>query len=482
VIRGVEMGHKMGPSREQLILFPESLEEAVGRDHPVRVIDAFVDSLDLGRLGFSKVVAQATGRPPYRPGDMLKLYLYGYQYQMRSSRRLEAESQRNTEVMWLTRRLMPAFKTIADFRKDHPRPIIDVCRAFVRFCRDQALVGGKVLVIDGTKINAVASPKQVMTPGSLKQKAEAIDRKIATYLAQMDTADREESEAEAQKIDVAAALEALKGGRLQIQQQAEALREQGLSQLVVTEPEAKLMRTAGQGYQVAYNAQTVVDAEHKLVVAFDLVNEGNDQRQLHPMAMAGQEAVGGKAVTVVADTGYSNGEHGQRCEDQGITAIVARMGTVNPKGKQYFARDRFSYDAQSDSWRCPAGETLTCRAVEKKAQQKKYWTNACRGCPLKASCTKSGKRIIVRHFFEDAREAMHQRALADPSWMKLRRCVVEHPYGTIKWMMGRPRFLLRGLKKAKAELALSILAYNLKRVTNIQGVPKLLASLQPAPA
>jgi len=226
----------------------------------------------------------------------------------------------------------------------------------------------------------------------------------------------------------------------------------------------------------------VVDAEHKLVVAFDLVNDGNDQRQLYPMAMAGKEAVGGEAVTVVADTGYSNGEHGQLCEDDGITAIVARMETVNPKGKQYFARDRFSYDAESDSWRCPAGETLTCRAIERKEQQKKYWTNACRGCPLKASCTKSGKRIIVRHFFEDAREAMHRRAMADPNWMKLRRCVVEHPYGTIKWMMGHPRFLVRGLKKAKSELALSVLAYNLKRVINILGVPKLLASLQPTPA
>ena len=476
------MAHKVGQSREQMVLFAERLEEAVGRDHPVRVIDAFVDSLDLSRLGFSKVVAEATGRPPYGPGDMLKLYLYGYQHQMRSSRRLEAEAGRNIEVMWLTGRLMPAFKTIADFRKDHPGPIIEVCRAFVQFCRGQALVGGKVLAVDGTKINAVASPKQVVTPKSLKEKAEAIDRKVAAYLAQMDAADREENEVEAPKIDVGAALTALKERRVEIQRQVEALSEQGLSQRVVSEPEAKLMRTARHGYQVAYNAQTVVDAEHKLVVAFDLVNDGNDERQLHPMALAGQAAVGGEAVTVVADTGYSNGEHGQRCEADGITAIVARMATVNPKGKQYFARDRFSYDTPSDSWRCPAGETLTCRTVDRKEQKKKYWTPACRGCPLKASCTKSGKRIIVRHFFEDAREAMHRRAMADPSWMKLRRCVVEHPYGTIKWMMGHPRFLVRGLKKAKGELALSVLAYNLKRVTNILGVAKLLAALQPTPA
>ena len=475
------MGHKIGQSREQMILFAERLDEVVGPDHPVRVIDAFVDSLDLGRLGFAKVVAEATGRPAYRPGDMLKLYLYGYQHQMRSSRRLEAESGRNVEVMWLTRRLMPAFKTIADFRKEHPRQIIEVCRTFVQFCRDQALVGGRVLVVDGTKINAVASRKRVLTAKSLKEKAAAIDRQIAAYLARMDEADREENEPEA-KLDVAGALAALKERRIEVQRQAEALSERGLSQWVETEPEAKLMRTARNGYQVAYNAQTVVDAEHKLVVAFDLVNEGNDQRQLYPMALAGQAAVGGAPVTMVGDTGYSNGEQGQLCEEAGITAIVPRMETVNPQGETFFARDRFSYDAESDSWRCPAGETLTCRTVDRTEQKKKYWTGACPDCPLKASCTKSDKRIIVRHFFEEAREAMHQRALADPDWMTLRRCVVEHPYGTIKWMMGHPRFLLRGLKKAKAELGLSILAYNLKRVTNILGVPKLLASLRPAPA
>jgi transposase len=476
------MAHKVGQSREQMILFPESLDEAVGRDHPVRVIDAFVDSLDLGQLGFLKVVAEATGRPPYAPGDLLKLYVYGYQNRTRSSRRLEAEAGRNIEVMWLTRRAAPAFKTIADFRKDHSQPIIKVCRAFVQFCREQSLVGGKVLAIDGTKINAVASPKRVITPQSLKQAAEAVDRKIAAYLAGMDEADREENGSDTPKLDVAAALAALQQRRVEIEQQAGELKEQGLSQLVVTEPEAKLMRTAVHGHQVSYNAQTVVDAEHKLVVAFDLTNEGNDQRQLHPMAVLGKEAVGGETVTVVADTGYSNGEQGQKCADDKIIAIVPRAETVNPMGKQYFARDRFSYDRDSDTWHCPAGKTLTCRDTDPDQQRKKYWTNACRNCPLKPNCTKSGKRVIVRHFFEDAREAMHRRATADPSWMKLRRCLVEHPYGTIKSMMGYPRFLVRGLRKAKSELALSVLAYNLKRVISIMGVQKLLAALQPAPA
>jgi transposase len=476
------MAHVTGQSREQTSLFPETLDEAVGADHPVRVIDAFVGSLDLTQLGFSKVVPEATGRPPYDPGDLLKLYVYGYQNQVRSSRRLAAEARRNIEVMWLTCRAVPAFKTIADFRKDHAEAIVGVCRAFVRFCREQALVGGTLLAIDGTKIDAVASRKQVVTAKELEKATAAVDRKIAAYLAQMDEADRDERTAQTDGVDVAAAVAALRARREQIQQQAEALAGRGLSQWVRTEPEAKLMRTARHGHQVAYNAQTVVDAENKLVVAFDLTNDGNDQCQLHPMAVAGREAVGGGEVTVVADAGYSNGEHGQRCEDDGITAIVPRAETVNPEGKEYFTRDQFSYDAASDSWRCPAGETLTHRETSWTEQKKKYGTKACAGCALKPKCTQAAGRTIIRHFHEEAREAMHRRAVSDPAWMRQRRMLVEHPYGTIKWMMGHPRFLLRGLKKAKSELALSVLGYNLKRVVNIMGVPALLQALLPSPA
>ena len=479
------MAHMTGQSRDQLALFPTTLNEAVRADHPVRVIDAFVDSLDLGALGFSKVAAEVMGRPPYAPGDLLKLYVYGYLNRVRSSRGLEREVQRNKEVMWLINCLTPAFKTIADFRKDHPKAIVEVCRAFIRFCRDQSLVGGELLAIDGTKVQAVASHKQVITPKSLEKAIAAIDRKITGYLVAMDQADREEQTQATVPMDGTAVVKALKElqeRREKMRQQAHQLARQGLSQLVVTEPEAKLMRTAHHGHQVAYNAQTVVDVEHKLIVAFDLTNEGNDQRQLHPMAVQGKEAVGAEQVTVVADAGFSNGEQGQRCEDDEITAIVPRAETVNPEGKQYFSRDQFTYDAGSDTWQCPAGETLACRQVSHTEQKKKYWSNACAGCALKPRCTKADKRLIVRSFYEDAREAMHQRAKSDPVWMKHRRETVEHPYGTMKWLMGYPRFLVSGLKKAKAELALGVLSYNLKRVINILGVPALLEALQPAPS
>jgi transposase len=479
------MAHLSGRSRDQLALFPTTLNDAVGIHHPVRVIDEFVDGLDLAGTGFSKVEAEVMGRPPYAPGDLLKLYLYGYVNRVRSSRGLEREAQRNVEVMWLVHGLTPAFKTIADFRKDHPRAIVEVCRQFIRFCRELSLVGGELIAIDGTKIEAVASRKQVITPKSVEKTMAALDRKIAAHLAAMDEADRQEETQGATTIDegaVAKALQRLREKRERAQQQADHLAAQDLSQQVLTEREAKLMRTARHGYQVAYNAQTVVDAEHKLIVAFDLTNEGNDHCQLHPMAMQGKEALEVEQVTAVADAGYSNGAHGQRCEADGITAIVPRAETVNTEGKQYFSRDRFTYDAGSDTWQCPAGETLTCHEVSHTEQKKKYWSAACEGCALKPQCTGAAKRLIVRQFYEDARDAMHQRAVNEPAWMAHRREMVEHPFGTIKWLMGYPRFLVRGLKKAKAELALAILSYNLKRVINILGVAAVLRALQPLPS
>jgi len=475
------MTHVAGQSRCQTTLFPEVLDEVIAADHQVRVIDAFVETLDLAQLGFSKVEAEATGRPPYAPGDLLKLYLYGYLNQVRSSRRLEREAQRNVEVMWLINRVTPAFKTIADFRKDHAPAIVGVCRAFIRFCREQSLFAAQLLAIDGTKIGAVASRKKVLTPKRIEKMTAAIDRKIAAYLAGMDDADRQERMDAAAPTDVAAAVAALREQRETLQQQAQMLARQGLSQRVIGELEARLMRTP-HGHQVAYNAQIAVDDKHHLIAAFDLTNDGNDEQQLHPMAAQAKEAVGAEQVTVVADTGYSSGEQGDRCALDNITAIVPRAEIVNTTGKQYFSRGQFSYDAASDSWRCPAGQTLTCRMVSPAQQQRRYWTDACGCCALKARCTGAARRLIYRSFHEDVLEAMNRRASDDPTWMKRRRELAEHPFGTMKWLMGMPRFLLRGLKKAKAELALGVLSYNLKRVMNALGVPALLQMLQPRPS
>jgi transposase len=483
MIRGVGMGHIVGQSRYQSTLFPEVPDDLVAEDHPVRVVDAFVDTRDLRRLGFSKVEAEATGRPPYLPGDLLKLYLYGYLNQVRSSRRLEREAQRNLEVLWLINRVRPSFKTIADFRKDHPQAIVEVCRSFITFCRKQALFGGELLAIDGTKIAAVASRKKVITPKKLGEQMKALDRKIADHLKAMDEADKEEEGTPVDRVDVPAVVKELQGQRADLERQAQVMKEQGLSQEVIGERDARLMRTANHGHQVAYNAQIAVDAEHHLIAAFDLTSECNDHRLLHPMAEQGKRALEVESVTAVADSGYSNGEHGERCEQAQITAIVPRAQTVNPKGEQYFGRDRFSYDAQSDSYQCPAGATLCVGKVSYTEAKKEYWNSkACGQCALKPQCTAAAKRSIVRSFHEDAREAMHRRAVSDPEWMTLRRCLVEHPFGTMKWLMGYPRFLVRGLVKAKSELALTVLSYNLKRVINTLGVQQLLLALRAAPA
>lgn len=475
------MAHVEGQSRYQATLFPEVLDDVIAADHQVRVIDALVATFDLAQLGFSRVEPEATGRPPYAPGDLLKLYLYGYLNQVRSSRRLEREAQRNVEVMWLINRVTPSFKTIADFRKDHARAIVGVCRTFISFCREQSLFGSQLVAIDGSKIGAVASRKKVITPRRLERQMAAVDRKIAAYLTEMDEADRQEPAAAPAVSDVAAAVAALREQRATLQQQAETLTKQGLSQVVIGETDAKLMRTP-RGHNVAYNAQIAVDAEHHLIAAFELTNEGNDEQQLLPMARAAKAAVEVEELTVVADTGYCNGEHGAGCAQDHITAIVPRPEMVNRAGKQYFSRDRFSYDAATDSWCCPAGETLTCRMNSPVQKRKRYATDACGGCALKPQCTGAARRLIYRSYHEDVVEAMHRRTTDDPGWMQRRRETAEHPFGTMKWLMGFPRFLVRGLEKAKAELALTVLSYNLKRSINILTVPTLLQQLQPRPS
>lgn len=473
------MAHVTGEYRHQRVLLAPSLDETMAADHPVRVIDAFIDSLDLSALQFSKVEAETTGRPPYHPGDLLKLYVYGYVNQMRSSRRLAREATRNLEMQWLVNRITPSFKTIADFRKDHVAAIVGVCQAFMRFCHDQELYGAELVAIDGTKIEAVASRKKVITPKLLEKKIEAMDAKIAAYLAAMDEADREENTAEAKPGDVAQALARLRHKREVIRVQAKRLSDQGLSQEVIGETEARLMKNARHGHQVTYNAQNAVDAKHGLIVAFELTNDCNDQCQLLPMAEKAKAALEAETLTVVADTGYSNGEQGEACAASAITAVVPRQKTVNPKGTQLFSREAFSYDTKDDSWTCPAGEKLTLSHVSRHNQAKYYTTKACGGCALKPRCTKAKRRKIARHFHEDAREVMHRRTIEDPNFMKRRRELAELPFAAIKWMLGYPRFLLRGLKKAKAELALVVLGFNMKRSIVIRGVPDLLKALQP---
>ncbi|RJF86724.1 IS1182 family transposase [Oleomonas cavernae] len=478
------MGHIEGSSRDQRELVAASLDERLDEAHVVRVIDAFVETLDLQALGFSRVAAGTLGRPAFHPGDLLKLYVYGYSNQMRSSRRLEREAVRNLEVQWLINRLMPSFKTIADFRKDHAQAIVAVTRSFVGFCRGHSLLGGALVAIDGSKIEAVASRKKVLTPKALAKQAAALDAKIAGYLAAMDAADRDDAAAEpaGSAPAVAAALAALRQRREDIQAQTKALADQGLSQLVIGEAEARLMKTAHHGHQVAYNAQTAVDGRHGLIAAFELTSDGNDLGQLLPMAEQAKAVLEVEALTVVADTGYSNGEQGKACAAAGITAAVPRPETVQTRDTTLFSRDAFRYDAAGDRWTCPAGATLTLFKTSQTEKVRHYRTEACAGCALKPQCTKAARRTIARHFYEDDRQAMHRHASDDPGLMKRRRELAEHPFGHMKWLLGYPRFLVRGLEKARSELALAVLGFNLKRAITILGVPAILDALRVEPA
>ena len=469
------MGHIQGQSRHQSALFPPSLDELIPADHPVRVIDAFVESLDLAALAFAKAEPAATGRPPYHPGDLLKLYLYGYLNQVRSSRRLEREAARNIELLWLLNRLCPDFKTIANSRRDTPPAIVGVCRAFTLFCRSQALFGAELVAIDGSKFEAVASRKQVVTPKRIAAELASIEERIGQYLRSLDEADVSEP-AVPSSGDTHSAIETLRARQQQWQALAGEMQTQNETQRVITEPEARLMRASGGGHVVGYNVQTAVDARHHLIASFEVCQDGNDHRQLYPMAAAAQEMLQAPTFTVVADTGYRNGEQAAQCEARGITPVAPAPRVVNPRG-DYFTRDRFAYDSATDTYRCPAGEVLTRGRTDHTAQVYHYTTGACRGCERRPQCTGAPRRTVLRHFYATQVEAMDRRAQERPELMTARRCLAEHPFGTIKHMMGLPRFLVRGLTKVKAEMALSITAYNLRRAINILGVPRLLERL-----
>lgn len=467
------MHHIRGQCRTQTTMFPEALEDLIDPQAPVRVIDAFIARLDLAALGFARAIPAPTGRPGYDPADLLKLYVYGYLHRVRSSRCLERECARNVELMWLLHRLAPDFKTIADFRKDNAAALVGVCRAFIGFCRAQSLFGAELIAIDGSKFQAAASRKQVWTPKRLAKVQAALDARIAEYLRALDAADA--AEASAPSGDTEAALARLKAEGAKLQALATQMQQTGAAQRVAAEPEARLMRTAKAGYQVAYNVQTAVDAKHALIAAFEVTNDGNDHHQPLPMAHAAQAALQAKTLTVVADTGYRNGEQAAQCEALGITAVVPAPTVVNPKGEDHYPKTAFTYDPAHDTYRCPAGETLKRYKTDAKQKTHYYTTRACGACALKPACTKAKQRSIARHAFEAWVERLDQRAKAAPELLKRRHALAEHPFGGLKHLLGYPRFLVRGLKKVNAEMALAVLGYNLKRVINLRGAGNLIA-------
>jgi transposase len=479
---GERMGYIEGIDRHQQVLFPEALDDYVAADHPVRVIDEFVAGLDLAKLGFGRATPAAEGRPGYDPRALLSLFIYGYLNRVRSSRRLEAETHRNLEVIWLMRKLRPDHKTISEFRRQHTAVLKKVTKELLLICRDLELLDSTLVLIDGSKIRAVNSRERNYTAVRVEKLLRRIDESIAKYLADLDRQDRQEQGMTGTTDpELPKKLEKLRARQKELQEIQEQVRETG-NQVSLTDPESRRMKMRGD-HDVCYNAQIAVDPKHHLIVAHDVTNEVTDVEQLAPMALAAKEALEVEQLDVAADRGYHNGADVVICEENKITPYVPAPQTSRNEKAGLFTKEDFTYSEERDAYRCPAGHWLQRRTQTrtKKDRVLGYYSNAeaCRSCPMRSQCTTSKvARRIMRTPEEVQVEAMRRRVAARPELMARRKAVVEHPFGTIKREGDAGHFLLKGLQGVGGEFSLSVLAYNLKRVMNTLGVKCLLEALR----
>jgi len=472
-----------GIDRTQSTLFPERLEDWIDEDNAVRVIDIFVDELDLGELGFSGVEPEVTGRPSYHPSVLLKLYIYGYLNRVQSSRRLEREAGRNVEVMWLTSRLVPDHKTIADFRKDHGHAIRQVCVRFVELCRSVGLFTDASVVIDGSKFKAVNNRDKNFTRAKMERRMAQIEESVARYLQQLDSADRQEP-SEARTVKATRLKEKI--ARLKVEmQRLLGLEVQMLSspdqQISLTDPDSRSMATSGRGSGVVgYNVQVAVDTKHHLIIAHEVTNVGSDRAQLSPMAKQAKATLQVENLDAIADRGYFSGTEILACEQAGITVTLPKPMTSHSIAEGRFAKHDFRYVADENVYICPAGERLAnhYKIEEHGLILHRYWTSACRYCAIKSKCTTGKDRKISRWEHEHVVEAVQRRLDEHPEKMRQRRETVEHPFGTLKMRMGSTHFLMKRLPKVATEMALHVLAYNLTRVINILGVRPMMAAMR----
>ncbi len=474
--------------RRQTTLLPECLDDWVDESNPVRAVDVFVEALDLRGLGFEGVVPAATGRPAYHPSSMLKLYIYGYVNRVQSSRRLEREAGRNLEVMWLTGRLVPDHKTIADFRKDNGPAIKKVCAQFVALCGKMGLLAKASVAIDGSKFKAVNSRDNNFTKGKMDRRLAQIEECVARYLSQLDTADRQISAGEAPSEALAARTTRLKEKLAKLEEEVKrlnAIEKQMLAspdqQISFTDPDSRSMATSGRGSgMVGYNVQTAVDTTNHLIVAHEVSNVGTDRSQLANMARQAKAALEAESLEAFADRGYFSSAEILTCEQQGVTVTLPKPMTSGGKSEGRYGKQDFRYVPREDVYICPAGERLTHRftTVEHGLTLRRYWTNACEACAIKAQCTTGAQRRITRWEHEQVLEAVQARLDKNPQAMRIRRETVEHPFGTLKMRMGATHFLMKTLPKVATEMALHVLAYNLTRVMNIVGVKPLLEAIR----
>ena len=472
-----------GTDRSQSTLLPECLDDWVDESNPVRAVDAFVDALNLEKLGFDGVVPEATGRPSYHPAALLKLYIYGYLNRIQSSRRLEREAGRNLEVIWLIKRLTPDDKTIADFRKNNGPAIKKVCAQFVDLCRDMGLLMKASVAIDGSKFKAVNNRDKNFTKGKVERRRLQLEESVARYLAQLDTADLQDpSEAlVAKTVHLKEKLAKIAREMQRLEAYEKLMLASPDSQISLTDPDSRSMATSGRGSGVVgYNVQVAVDTEHHLIIAHEVTNSGSDRAQLANMATQAKAVLGVDKLEAVADRGYYSGEEIKACDDAGIAVTLPKPATSGMEAKGQFGKHDFAYLAEQDVYRCPAGQLLAywLTTVDGERTIRRYTTKACGSCQLKARCTKAKYRVISRWEHEHVMEAAQRRLDENPQAMRQRRETVEHPFGTLKMRMGATHFLMKRLPKVATEMALSVLGYNLTRVMNIMGVGALVAAMR----
>jgi transposase len=472
-----------GIDRRQSTLFPEYLADWIDEDNPVRAIDAFVDKLDLCGLEFDGVAPEATGRPSYHPSGLLKLYIYGYLNRVQSSRRLEREAGRNVEVMWLTCRLVPDHKTIADFRKDNGPAIKQVCAQFIELCRQMGLLATSSVAIDGSKFKAVNTRDKNFTRGKVERRRAQLEESVGRYLAQLDTADRQEpSEGLAAKTDhLKEKLAKLETEMQRLTAMEKLMLASPDQQISLTDPDSRSMATSGRGSGVVgYNVQVAVDTKHHLIIAHEVTNSGSDRAQLANIASQAKQVLGVNELQAVTDRGYYNCEEILACEEAGIAVTLPKPTTSGIEAKGRFGKQDFRYVAEEDAYVCPAGEKLAYHYSneEKGLVLHRYWTNTCQCCAIKRRCTTGKERRITRWEHEQVLETVQKRLDKNPQAMRQRRETVEHPFGTLKMRMGATHFLMKRLPKVATEMALHVLAYNLTRVMNIMGTQPLMAAIR----
>jgi transposase len=475
------MPHIAGHDRSQTLLLPESLDDYVGPENPVRFIEAFVDGLDLTAAGFIRVAARRTGRPGFAPADLLKLYIYGYLNRVRSSRRLEAETHRNIEVIWLLRHLKPDYKTIADFRRDNRAAFRPIFRQFVLLCRQLDLFGRELLAVDGTRIKAVNNKDRNFTRASLSKFIELADAKLDDYLQRLDQSDAAESTAGGSRVaNLAEKIAAIRARRTRCQAMLAELDRTGEDQISLTDPDSRAM-AAHTRVAVGYNVQVAVDTKHKLIVEQQVTNQVVDMGLLTQTAAPAKEILGVETIDAVADKGYFKIEDIEACENAGIVPYVPRPQRGPSVRAGLFRKDEFRHDADSDSYVCPAGQRLypysssLLRGLNKVNYVNKL---ACDDCKIRSQCTKRQFRAVSRLENEAVLDRMQARLAKRPDILDRRRETVEHPFGSIKQWMNQGAFLMRGLEKVRGEFSLTALAYNLRRVLNIIGFPELMAAVR----